>query len=166
MAIDLSATGPQFFTMNGFIFEKRVEDFNSIFIYHQGQCVGIVYTGIAESKIYFDNTMGYYMLGGFNITNWAETLNHAISVNPFIHANYVYQRGILQEVLNTKRAELTQQTLMDIQYTVNQDAVDDWNNNMDIEDETDEEDADNYEFFFGNHGMFGIHLPIEPLAQY
>ena len=164
MAIDLSATGPQFFAMNGFIFEKRVEDFNSIFIYHQGQCVGIVYTG-AESKIYFDNTLGYYMLGGFNITNWADTLNHAISANPFINAAYIYQRGILQEVLNVKRAELTQQTLMDIQFTVYQDAIDDYNN-MDIDDEEDEEDADNYEFFFGNNGMFGAHLPIEPLAQY
>jgi hypothetical protein len=164
MAIDLSATGPQFFMMNGFIFEKRVEDFNSIFIYHQGQCVGIVYTG-TDPKIYFDNTLGYYMLGGFNITNWADTLNHAVSLNPFINANYIYHRGILQEVLNMKRAELTQQTLMDIQYTVFQDAIDDYNN-MDIDDETDEEDADNYEFFFGNNGMFGAHLPIEPLTQY
>ena len=165
MAIDLSATGPQFFTMNGLNFEKRVEDFNSIFIYYQGNRVGIVYTG-TEPKIYFDNTLGYYMLGGFNITNWADTLNHAISTNPFINATYIYHRGILQETLNTKRAELTQQTLMDIQYTVFQDAVDDWNNQMDVEDETDEEDADNYEFFFGNNGMFGAHLPIEPLAYY
>lgn len=162
MAIDLSATGPQFFTMNGFIFEKRVEDFNSIFIYHQGQCVGIVYTG-AETKIYFDNTLGYYMLGGFNITNWADTLNHAVSLDPLLTRHYIYHRGILQEALNMKRAELTQQTLMDIQYTVFQDAVD--YNNMDIDDETDEEDAYNYEFF-GNNGMFGAHLPIEPLAQY
>ena len=164
MAIDLSATGPQFFTMNGINFEKRVEDINSIFIYYQGQRVGIVYTGTETgAKIYFDNTLGYYMFGGFDITNWADTFNHAISINPIIDLHYAYQRGILQEVLNIKRAELTQQTLMDIQYTVFPDAINDYNN-MEIDDNNDEEDADNYEFFFGNHGMFGAHLPIEPLA--
>lgn len=162
MAIDLSVNGPQFFTMNGINFEKRVEDFNTVFIYHQGARVGVVSTGY-DPRIYFDTNLGYYMLGGFNITNWANTLNHAIGVSPILNAHYAYQRGILQELLDTKRAELTQQTLMDIQYTVYQDAVDDYNN-MDIEDETDEEDADNYEFFFGNNGMFGAHLPIEPLA--
>jgi hypothetical protein len=167
MAIDLSANGPQFFTMNGINFEKRVEAFDTILIYHQGRRVGIVSTGLV-TKIYFDNNMGYYMFGGFDIVNWNDTLNHAYSTNPIVNAHYGYQRRILQELLDTMRAEDTQQILMDIQYTVYQDAVDEVNN-MDVDDETDDEledeyDADNYDYFFGINGIFPQHPPIEPLA--
>ena len=168
MAVDLSANGPQFFTMNGINFEKRVEAFDTILIYHQGRRVGIVSTGLV-TKIYFDTNLGYYMLGGFNITNWIDTLNHAYSPNPIVNAHYGYQRRILQDVLDTMRAQDTQQTLMDIQYTVYQDGLDEANN-MDVDDETDDDetddeyDADNYDYFFGINGIFPQQHPIEPLA--
>ena len=167
MAIDLSANGPQFFMMNGVNFEKRVEGFD-INIYHQGSRVGTVSSEMVP-KIYFDtNKLGLPIFGGFSINNWRDTLNHAVSVsaNPaervVINAHYAYNRHILQEILDHLRI---QDTLMDIQFTVYQDGLDDANN-MDIDDNLEDEDADNYEFFFGNNGMFGAHLPIEPLAYY
>lgn len=173
MAIDLSANGPQFFTMNGVNFEKRVEGFD-INIYHQGRRVGTVSSDLAP-KIYFDTTkLGLEIFGGFSINNWRDTLNHAVSVSPIVNAHYAYNRRILQEILDHLRI---QDTLMDIQFTVYQDGLD-YANNMDIDDEDDnleddeddnleyDEDADNYEFFWGNNGMFGAHLPIEPLAYY
>ena len=161
MAIDLSANGPQFFTMNGVNFEKRVEGFD-INIYHQGMRVGTVSSELVP-KIYFDtNLLGLNIFGGFSPNNWRDTLNHAVSVNPIVNAHYAYNRRIHQEILDYKRI---QDTLMDIQFTVDQDAIDEANN-MDIEDNEFDEDADNYEFFWGNNGMFGAHLPIEPLVYY
>ena len=166
MAINLSANGPQFFTMNGVNFEKRVEGFD-INIYHQGTRVGTVSSDL-DPKIYFDtNLLGNVIFGGFSVNNWRDTLNHAVSVSPIVNAHYAYNRRILQEILDHLRI---QDTLMDIQFTVYQDGLDDANN-MDIDDNIDDniddefdEDADNYEFFWGNNGMFGAHLPIEPLV--
>ena len=151
MAIDLSATGPQFFTMNGIIFEKRVETFD-VLIYYQGRRVGIVSSGL-QPKIYFDTNLGYDMFGGFSVILWHDTLNHALSVSPIVNAHYNYQHRILQEILDHISI---QDGIMEVDHE---------DNNMDIVDDNDF-DADNYGYFFGNNGIFAQQPLIEPLAYY
>ena len=151
MAIDLSATGPQFFTMNGIIFERRVETFD-INIYYQGRRVGTVSSDL-QPKIYFDtNLLNLDIFGGFSIYHWHDTLNHAVSVSPIVNAHYAYNRRILQEILDHMNI---QDAVMEVEYE---------DNNMEIVDDNDF-DADNYGYFFGNNGIFAQQL-IEPLAYY
>lgn len=97
MAINLTATGPLFFTINGFNFEKWNDPNNDFAVlYLQEHRVGLISGG----RIYFDihklNLLG-------DMTLWHDTLNYAISDDININTHYEDQRDHLQHVLHEMR---------------------------------------------------------------
>ena len=99
MALDLSANGPLFFTINGFNFEKWNDPNNDFAIlYLQEHRIGLVSGG----KIYFD-IHKLALLGDFSIDNWPDTLNYATSDDININKNYEDQRDHLQHILHNLR---------------------------------------------------------------
>ncbi len=97
MAIDLSATGPLFFSINGFNFEKWNDPNNDFAVlYLQEHRVGL----ISGARIYFD-IHKLDLLG--DMTLWHDTLNYATSDDMNINTNYEDQRVHLQHVLHEMR---------------------------------------------------------------
>ena len=94
MALDLTANGPLFFTINGYNFEKWNDPNNDFAIlYLQEHRIGLVSGG----KIYFD-IHKLDLLGDMDL--WADTLNYATSDDVNINQNYEDQRDHLQHVLH------------------------------------------------------------------
>jgi len=124
-------TMAQFFTKNGYNFEKRIADDGTILIHLPFYCVGIE----SENRIYFD-TNSTFMLGDFTMELWTDTLNYAMSADENINTDFNDQRKNLQNYLNEKRARETQAILASIDYTV-----------FDIYD-SEEEDLTDYEDFY------------------
>ena len=112
MAIDLSATGPAYFTLNGYNFGKKIADDGSVLIYLPFYCVGIV----SGNRIYFD-TNNTFMLDGLPMELWSDTLNYATSTDENISTDLNDQRKNLQNYLTEKRARETRETLASIAYT-------------------------------------------------
>ena len=97
MALDLTANGPLFFTINGFNFEKWNDPNNDFAVlYLQEHRVGLVSGG----KIYFD-IHKLDLLGDMDL--WADTLNYATSDDVNINQNYEDQRDELQHILHNMR---------------------------------------------------------------
>ena len=97
MALDLTANGPLFFTINGFNFEKWNDPNNDFAVlYLQEHRIGLVSGG----KIYFD-IHKLDLLGDMDL--WADTLNYATSDDVNINQNYEDQRDHLQNVLHNMR---------------------------------------------------------------
>ena len=97
MAINLTATGPLFFTINGFNFEKWNDPNNDFAVlYLQEHRVGLISGG----RIYFD-IHKLDLLG--DMTLWHDTLNYATSDDININTHYEDQRDHLQHVLHEMR---------------------------------------------------------------
>ena len=97
MAIDLTATGPLFFSINGFNFEKWNDPNNDFAVlYLQEHRIGL----ISGARIYFD-IHKLDLLG--DMTLWHDTLNYATSDDDNINKNYEDQRDHLQHVLHEMR---------------------------------------------------------------
>ena len=144
--MDLSATGPAYFTLNGYNFGKKIADDGSILIYLPFYCVGIV----SGNRIYFD-TNNTFMLDGLPMELWADTLNYATSADENINTDLNDQRKNLQNYLNEKRTRETQATLASIAFTA-----------YDIYDTDEEDDLTDYEDFYDyDEGAFvGNEIPI------
>lgn len=112
MALDLSATGPAYFTLNGYNFGKKIADDGSVLIYLPFYCVGIV----SGNRIYFD-TNNTFMLDGLPMELWSDTLNYATSTDENINTDLNDQRKNLQNYLTEKRAREARETLASIAYT-------------------------------------------------
>ena len=108
MAIDLSATGPLFFSINGFNFEKWNDPNNDFAVlYLQEHRVGL----ISGARIYFD-IHKLDLLG--DMTLWHDTLNYATSDDININTNYEDQRDHLQHVLHEMRIATAQAIMVGI----------------------------------------------------
>lgn len=111
MALDLSANGPLFFTINGFNFEKWNDPNNNFAVlYLQEHRIGLV----SDDKIYFDINK-LHLLG--DMTLWPDTLNNAISDD---NQNYDYQRNDLQQILHNMRMATDNAILAAIDDIVNE----------------------------------------------
>lgn len=114
MALDLSANGPLFFTINGFNFEKWNDPNNHFAVlYLQEHRIGLV----SDDKIYFD-THKTHLLG--DMTLWPDTLNNAISDDDNINSNYEDQRDELQHILHNMRVATDNAILAAIDDIVNE----------------------------------------------
>jgi hypothetical protein len=130
---------PQFFTMNGYNFEKITIN-DTVIVCLQYTYVGIV----SENRIYFDTNFTH-MLGDFSMELWSDTLNYATSTDPTIDSDFNDQRKNLQEFLTERRAQEIQAILASIDYTVfdmydsgEDDDLTDYDDFYDTEDEYDE----------------------------
>ena len=146
MAIDLSAAGPAYFTLNGYNFGKKIADDGSVLIYLPFYCVGIV----SGNRIYFD-TNNTFMLDDFRMELWSDTLNYAISADENINSDLIDTRKNLQNYLNEKRAREVRETLASIAFT-----------SYDIYSESEEEsDDDLTDFEDDDEGDFvGNEIPV------
>ena len=114
MALDLSANGPLFFTINGYNFEKWNDPNNDFAVlYLQEHRIGLV----SDAKIYFD-THKLDLLG--DMTLWPDTLNCATSDDINIHQNYEDQRDELQHILHNMRVATDNAILAAIDDIVNE----------------------------------------------
>jgi hypothetical protein len=149
--MDLSATGPAYFTMNGYNFGKKIADDGSVLIYLPFYCVGIV----SGNRIYFD-TNNTFMLDDFRMELWSDTLNYAMSTDPNINEDLNDQRKNLQNYLNEKRAREVRETLASIAFTAydiysdseEEDDLTDYDDFYDTDDDTDEDYDEGH--FVGN----------------
>lgn len=138
MAIDLSATGPAYFTLNGYNFGKKIADDGSVLIYLPFYCVGIV----SGNRIYFD-TNNTFMLDGLPMELWSDTLNYATSTDENINTDLNDQRKNLQNYLTEKRAREARETLASIAYT----AYDFSSESEEESDDEEDDDLTDYEEF-------------------
>ena len=134
--MDLSATGPAYFTLNGYNFGKKIADDGSILIYLPFYCVGIV----SGNRIYFD-TETTFMLDGLRMEVWSDTLNYATSTDPNINEDLNDKRKNLQNYLTEKRTREARETLARIAFTAY-----DYESEEESDGETDDELTD-YEDF-------------------
>lgn len=112
MALDLTATGPLFFSINGYNFEKWNDPNNDFAVlYLQHHRIGLVSGG----KIYFD-IHKLDLLG--DMTLWPDTLNCATSDDNNINKNYEDQRDHLQQVLNEMRLATAQAIMVGIDQAI------------------------------------------------
>ena len=144
--MDLSATGPAYFTLNGYNFGKKIADDGSILIYLPFYCVGIV----SGNRIYFD-TNSTFMLDDFRMEVWSETLNYATSADESINTDLNDTRKNLQNYLNEKRAREVRETLASIAYTAyemysdsDEESDDDLTDYEDFEDTDDDYDEGHF----------------------
>lgn len=137
MAIDLSAAGPAYFTLNGYNFGKKIADDGSVLIYLPFYCVGIV----SGNRIYFD-TETTFMLDGLRMEVWSDTLNYATSTDENINTDFNDQRKNLQNYLTEKRRLETQATLASIAFTAYE-----YDSEEDDDDEESDDDLTDYEDF-------------------
>jgi len=114
MALDLSANGPLFFSINGFNFEKWNDPNNNFAIlYLQEHRIGLV----SDDKIYFD-IHKLDLLG--DMTLWPDTLNNAVSDDININQHYEDQRDELQHILHNMRMATANALLAAIDDIVNE----------------------------------------------
>jgi hypothetical protein len=114
MALDLSANGPLFFSINGLNFEKWNDPNNNFAVlYLQEHRIGLV----SDAKIYFD-THKLDLLG--DMTLWPDTLNNAVSDDININQNYEDQRDELQHILHNMRVATDNAILAAIDDIVNE----------------------------------------------
>lgn len=114
MALDLSANGPLFFSINGFNFEKWNDPNNNFAVlYLQEHRIGLV----SDDKIYFDINK-LHLLG--DMTLWPDTLNNANSDDININQNYEDQRTEFQEILHNMRMATDNAILAAIDDIVNE----------------------------------------------
>ena len=112
MALDLTANGPLFFTINGYNFEKWNDPNNDFAVlYLQEHRIGLVSGG----KIYFD-IHKLDLLGDMDL--WADTLNYATSDDVNINQNYEDQRDHLQHVLHNMRIATAHAIMVGIDQTI------------------------------------------------
>ena len=153
MAIDLSATGPAYFTLNGYNFGKKIADDGSVLIYLPFYCVGIV----SGNRIYFD-TNNTFMLDGLPMELWSDTLNYATSTDENINTDLNDQRKNLQNYLTEKRARETRETLASIAYTAY-----DFSSESEEESDDDLTDYEDFEYDDYDEGAFvGNEIPAKP----
>ncbi len=139
MALDLTATGPLFFSINGYNFEKWNDPNNDFAVlYLQEHRVGLV----SGEKIYFD-IHKLNLLGDFSIENWHNTINCATSDDININNTYEDQRDHLQHVLDDMRMETAQAIMAGIDQAI-----------IDAEIQANaEDDLTDYEDFYDDNQM-------------
>ena len=149
--MDLSATGPAYFTLNGYNFGKKIADDGSVLIYLPFYCVGIV----SGNRIYFD-TETTFMLDGLRMEVWPDTLNYATSTDENINTDFNDQRKNLQNYLTEKRTREARETLASIAFTA-------YEMSSDSEEESDDDltDYEDFEDDDYDEGTFvGDEIPI------
>ena len=150
MAIDLSAAGPAYFTLNGYNFGKKIADDGSVLIYLPFYCVGIV----SGNRIYFD-TETTFMLDGLRMEVWPDTLNYATSTDENINTDFNDQRKNLQNYLTEKRTREARATLASIAFTAYE-----YESEEDSEEESDDDLTDYADFDDDDEGAFvGNEIP-------
>jgi len=150
MAIDLSAAGPAYFTLNGYNFGKKIADDGSVLIYLPFYCVGIV----SGNRIYFD-TETTFMLDGLRMEVWSDTLNYATSTDENINTDFNDQRKNLQNYLTEKRTREARATLASIAFTAYE-----YESEEDSEEESENDLTDYEDFDDDDEGAFvGNEIP-------